>query len=58
MQYEYMKGNLLMDNTNSIGIWGFGKVGKAYIQLLKERGYTQLSVMDKRELTTTEHIFF
>ncbi len=46
--------NLLMDSTNSIGIWGFGKVGKAYIQLLKERGYTQLSVMDKRELTTTE----
>jgi len=40
--------------SQSVGIWGLGKVGKAYLTLLTERGYKQLSVLDKRDLTDDE----
>lgn len=40
-------------NKTSIGIWGFGIVGKATASFLHERG-AQLTVMDNRSLTPEE----
>jgi UDP-N-acetylmuramoylalanine--D-glutamate ligase len=46
-----------MDLTNKkIGIWGFGVVGKSALRFLQGKT-AYLSVMDKRALTSDEHIF-
>lgn len=43
-----------MNTSQSIGIWGLGKVGKAYLSLFTQRGFKKIGILDKRSLTQEE----
>jgi UDP-N-acetylmuramoylalanine--D-glutamate ligase len=45
---------MIIKKNSSIGIWGFGVVGKSVVNYLHTQGYDTISIMDKRVPTQEE----